>query len=475
MKPISGWFALAAVASGTLVAVAADPELRTRAEAEVARLRALAARSQSELPGARKRVASAAQAATVELPALRASKEACEAAIVARRAALAKEVEGCRVKAKEVAAALAERAVRAQAEFDACTKDAAEARTTCDRDCTQSVKICKQTSRAGTSVRGACLTREKACKEVCTNRAEHACDARRVDEETAREAAAAVAGSDPCVPLVQQRDALDGQEAACGASLEQVEAALEAAKAEVMELEARVALGSQASESYVIDAMTCGRLGMAYLPAGTFTMGDSVAKVKFGKMSVAAFCIDRAEVTTSDYAGCVALGKCSSPGPAEGCNAAGDARGEHPINCVDWQQATTYCESLGLRLPTEEEWEYAARGIDARVYPWGNEPPRNQLCWDGDGNHLGQSRRRSTCVVQSHASGNSPYGLADMAGNVAEWTSSLWAAGDDDRVTRGGSWTTLGLAGVRAAVRDGAPPTLQSPDLGFRCARSTRN
>ncbi len=123
---------------------------------------------------------------------------------------------------------------------------------------------------------------------------------------------------------------------------------------------------------------------------------------------------------------------------------AGATRSNHPINCVDWNQANAYCTSVGKRLPTEEDWEYAARGTAGNEYPWGNTPaPSNQLCWNGTGNDLGQGNRRSTCPVGSYPAGNTPLGLA---GNVWEWTSSGYSADYSaardtaSRVFRGGGW-----------------------------------
>ena len=209
------------------------------------------------------------------------------------------------------------------------------------------------------------------------------------------------------------------------------------------------------------------KAGMVGIPAGTFTMGDDENREMAREVTVAGFCMDRTEVTTAAYEKCVKSGKCTETYMESLCNAgpagrAGVAERENrPINCVYWKQATAYCEAQGLRLPTEKEWEYAARGTDGRLYPWGNAAPKNQLCWDGEGNDLGKGKRYSTCAVGSYPSGNSPFGLADMAGNVWEWTSDT---------TRGGSWRDDDPSFVRSAYRYRMSHDQQADNVGFRCA-----
>jgi formylglycine-generating enzyme required for sulfatase activity len=208
---------------------------------------------------------------------------------------------------------------------------------------------------------------------------------------------------------------------------------------------------------------TC-KPGMVFIPAGTFTMGDDESTAKAGRVTVAAFCMDRTEVTVRAYAACVTSGKCVAASAVGLCNAGVPGRDNHPINCIDWSQARAYCEAQGLRLPSEEEWEYAARGTDGRLYPWGNEEPGEQLCWD----RYGDTRANSTCPVGSYSKGNSVFGLADVAGNVWEWTSTDVDSGG--RVARGGCWGADRATYVRAAFRNRLNPEIQYDFIGVRCA-----
>jgi formylglycine-generating enzyme required for sulfatase activity len=140
--------------------------------------------------------------------------------------------------------------------------------------------------------------------------------------------------------------------------------------------------------------------GRAFVPAATDF--QPALLIGTGKvLELPALCMDRTEVTVSAYAACVASGKCTPAYKGGPCNAGVAGRESHPINCVYWNQADAYCKAQGLRLPTEEEWEYAATGGDGRTYPWGEAAPSNQLCWGGEGNDLGKGNRRSTCAVGS--------------------------------------------------------------------------
>lgn len=212
--------------------------------------------------------------------------------------------------------------------------------------------------------------------------------------------------------------------------------------------------------------------GMAAIPGGTFKMGE-----RSDTVSVAAYCLDVTEVTVSAYAACVKGGTCSADtvgtqfygGSAQGkgaCNWGVSGRESHPMNCVDWGQAATFCRAQGKRLPTEEEWEWAARGGDeGRSYAWGSAEPDFQPCWSGI------SKRAGTCAVGSFPDGNGRWGLKDLSGNVWEWTASKYDANSAARVLRGGSWDFDDPLLMRASIRSGFEPSTRIGTFGFRCAR----
>ena len=212
--------------------------------------------------------------------------------------------------------------------------------------------------------------------------------------------------------------------------------------------------------------------GMAKIPGGPFKVGsDSPSSAleerpRF-ETEVAAFCLDLTEVTVDAYAACQGSGKCDAPS-AEGrfCNTRFEDRGDHPMNCVSWYQAKAHCEARGARLPSELEWEYAARGGgEYRAYSWGPEPPDGRTCWK----HIGGS-----CKIKSFATG--AFGLYDMIGNVWEWTDDWF--GDypwppptgSNKVYRGGSWSRRFEKWMSPKLRNRWPPKLSGSHLGFRCA-----
>jgi formylglycine-generating enzyme required for sulfatase activity len=209
-------------------------------------------------------------------------------------------------------------------------------------------------------------------------------------------------------------------------------------------------------------------------------VGDSDEHPRFS-VTLKPYCMDKTEVTVAAYAKCADEKKCvAALTPSDSCNGNKPDKQTHPVNCVSWEEADEYCTSRGGRLPSEEEWEFAARGSDERVYPWGSAPkPANQLCWDGEGSDLGKGKRRSTCPVRSYPKGDTPLGLSDMAGNVREWTSSVYCTypkpkncSDPRRVVRGASWYSDNAWYVRAADRYGYAPNGLGSVIGFRCARN---
>jgi formylglycine-generating enzyme required for sulfatase activity len=149
---------------------------------------------------------------------------------------------------------------------------------------------------------------------------------------------------------------------------------------------------------------------------------------------------------------------------------------DHPQNCVSWHDAATYCAWLGKRLPTEAEWEFAARGGDThQPWPWGDAPfTVGRAC-----SNRWSVEERGTCPVGRYPEGS--FGLSDMAGNVWEWVADWYgpfAPGEPQvtptkgagRVIRGGAWTSSSPADLGISSRAGTWPTNRDDYLGFRCA-----
>ncbi|MBM4358885.1 MAG: SUMF1/EgtB/PvdO family nonheme iron enzyme [Deltaproteobacteria bacterium] len=253
--------------------------------------------------------------------------------------------------------------------------------------------------------------------------------------------------------------------------------------------------------------------GMGLVPGGVFRMGSESGDENerpVRAVQVDVFCLDMTEVTTAEYQACVERGRCSKagttvrPDPAWGlsksemerasrnCNADRPERGRHPINCVDWHQAGDYCVTSGKRLPTEEEWEFAARGgAEARLYPWGAEPPgpthvngcgRECVAYyarsgaNVNALHPANDGFETTAPVASFPAGAGRWGHFDLAGNVWEWTSSGFSESyasersTEKRVDRGGGWDSDTPSGVRGAIRGSDAAERRDESLGFRCA-----
>lgn len=224
---------------------------------------------------------------------------------------------------------------------------------------------------------------------------------------------------------------------------------------------------------------------MVLVPAGEFSMGSPEGdpdEKPAHKVQISAFFMDKYEVTVKQYA--AFLQESGGDRPAEWKTMNKTANQNRPVMGVDWAEAARYCKWVGKRLPTEAEWEKAARGTDGRLYPWGNDPPTplhanyGKKEWN---NH------EALVPVGTLEAGKSPYGIYDMAGNVWEWVSDWY---DNDyyknspsdspagpptggfKVIRGGSWNTS-ARNLRAADRYFDPPSFRSQYVpGFRCAKN---
>jgi formylglycine-generating enzyme required for sulfatase activity/serine/threonine protein kinase len=264
--------------------------------------------------------------------------------------------------------------------------------------------------------------------------------------------------------------------------------------------------------------------GMILVQGGKMFMGarDLTADAKPPhEVVVSTFCLDRTEVTTAAYLACVSTGECERPLEKVSwpkikdeqvkryspfCNAAHKDRADHPINCVAWGMADTFCRKKGARLPTEAEWEFAARGSSQRKYPWGDEEPnekRLNACgiecskW-GDANmeahermHDGDDGFPATAPVGSFPEGAAASGAVDLAGNVWEWTADWFApyteamltdpkgpAEPDPekklRVLRGGDFFSSSADWARPAYRWKTDPETYNHAIGFRCAADAK-
>lgn len=220
---------------------------------------------------------------------------------------------------------------------------------------------------------------------------------------------------------------------------------------------------------------------MLLVPEGEFLMGadDGLPDTRpVHRVHLSAYWIDKYEVTNASYRRCVEAGGCQPPknrGPFED-----QARDQYPVTSVTWMQARSYCQWAGQRLPTEAEWEKAARGVDGRRYAWGNsqDPILNR-----DKNGENQLNHGEPQPVGSFQEGASPYGVLDMTGNVWEWVKD-WYAEDfyavapthdpqgpprgSFRVLRGGDWGQSPLE-LQTSYRGWDEMTYWGPTLGFRC------
>jgi ribose transport system permease protein len=242
--------------------------------------------------------------------------------------------------------------------------------------------------------------------------------------------------------------------------------------------EAETTLEAEATETPTLIPVTDI---MTEVPTGPFIMGSDTGaedEAPAHEVDLPAFEIDVFEVTNADFAKFVEATGYQTDAEKEGrtrnWRSVAEGKDNHPVVFVSWNDAVAYCQWLGKRLPTEAEWEKAARGTEGRIYPWGND-------YDPAKANVKDTGLRGTAVVGSFGAGASPYGVEDMAGNVWEWTADWYEAypGSDSqsdyfgqrfKVLRGGGWFETADA-VRTTVRNANSETAASDDVGFRCAR----
>lgn len=248
--------------------------------------------------------------------------------------------------------------------------------------------------------------------------------------------------------------------------------------------------------------LAADNLDLVTVPSGTFVMGDAHGDANEAprKAEVQSFHIMRYEVTNRQFAAFVIetgyrtdAGKIGSGfvwdgrwrriagagwQTPHGPDSTIKGRQNHPVVQVSARDAEAFCSYHGLRLPTEVEWEFAARGKDGRRYPWGDPPPRQGIlparanfgtvacCALSTEDGFGK-----TAPVGNYPAGASPFGLHDMAGNVWEWTATTFPGKTDERAIRGGGWGNNPYC-LRVSYRHGNPPQFSLDMVGFRCASS---
>lgn len=223
-----------------------------------------------------------------------------------------------------------------------------------------------------------------------------------------------------------------------------------------------------------------------FVPAGSFMMGSESVEPNerpVHEVTLDAFWIDRTEVTNEQFSQCFEEGSCRFPAAVSSfsrSNYFGDAQySNFPVVNVAWEDAVDFCEWSSGRLPSEAEWEYAARGPQSLTYPWGNEPSSCGLV------NYGTDCVGDTAEVGSYLAGASWVGALDMAGNVWEWVNDWYDSGyysrtqdtnpqgpqsGESKVLRGGGWDRVGLT-QRSAFRLDYEPDFRYYSVGFRCVQ----
>ncbi|MFO0571151.1 MAG: bifunctional serine/threonine-protein kinase/formylglycine-generating enzyme family protein [Polyangiaceae bacterium] len=259
--------------------------------------------------------------------------------------------------------------------------------------------------------------------------------------------------------------------------------------------------------------------GMFKIPAGQFYMGTDDPKAKDNQkpahnVTLDAFCLDAYEVTVDLYQKCTKGGACRRLKPAVEykdmephdqkallplCNIDAPGREQHPMNCITWKDSETFCRKNGKRLPTEAEWEYATRGPDGRVYPWGDDSPTVAHLNACDADCAKWSKEAgigvlvlfdkdsdgyaATAPVGKFPKGRSRFGPWDVVGNVWEWVAD-WEqtysadeaknptgpASGEKKIIRGGAWNGAQEDWLHPSFRYAAEPERSHPAIGFRCA-----
>jgi formylglycine-generating enzyme required for sulfatase activity len=259
---------------------------------------------------------------------------------------------------------------------------------------------------------------------------------------------------------------------------------------------------------------------MVKIPAGQFFQGSDAKDARDNEkpahnVALAEFCMDLYEVTAGEYKACSDAGRCKRISnevdwpkitPTDKkiytplCTFGDPERANHPINCVSWDLASLYCKANGKRLPTEAEWEYATRGPDGRVYPWGDEAPTEKhlnacgsecVAW-GKAHQVSltalypaSDEFPTTAPVGKFEAGRSRFGPYDVVGNVWEWVADwdgAYTAEDKSnptgpsagarKVIRGGAWNGSFASWLRPSFRYAQDPKAQSHGIGFRCVKS---